>query len=233
MSSQLARRFKVDVSTDGVTWLPLKGIQDLAPVENPTIQSTTDFDTNGFGSKEKTVTEWTLTAKIRHIINTGIADPGQELARLTQFQFQDAARLYVRWYDRNSGPEAWSGRAIVSWTPSKTAAADIEEITIKFDGDGTLSAITNPAAAGNPAPVITAAAPSGASVGQMVRITGAYFTGATAAQVKFGATAATSIDVISDSVVEAIVPAGTAGAANITVATAAGTSTAFTYTRGA
>lgn len=233
MSSQLARRFKVDVSTDGVTWLPLKGIQDLAPVENPTIQSTTDFDTNGFGSKEKTVTEWTLTAKIRHIINTGTADPGQELARLTQFQFQDAARLYVRWYDRNSGPEAWSGRAIVSWTPSKTAAADIEEITIKFDGDGTLSAITNPAAAGNPAPVVSAATPSGVGSGGIVRITGAYFTGTTAAQVKFGGTAATSIDVISDSLIEAVLPTAAAGAAPITVATSAGTSNSFAYTRGA
>lgn len=234
MSSQLARRFKVDVSTDGVTWLPFLGIQDLAPKENPTIVSTTDFDTNGFETVEKTVTAATLVAKIRHIINSGTASPGQELARTAgQYQFGTAVRLYVRWYDRNSGPEAWQMQAVVDWTASKTAAADIEEVTVSFRGDGTVTAITNPAAAGNPVPVITAASPSGASVGQMVRITGAYFTGTTAAQVKFGATAATAIDVISDSTIEAIVPAGTAGAANITVANTAGTSPAFSYTRGA
>jgi hypothetical protein len=213
----------------------LLGIQDLAPKENPTIQSTTDFDTDGFETVEKTVTAATLTAKIRHIINSGTASPGQELARVAgQYQFADAVRLYVRWYDRNSGPEAWQMRAIVDWTASKTAAPDIEEVTISFRGDGTVTSLSpNPAAAGNPAPVITAATPSGQGAGQMVRITGAYFTGTTAAQVKFGATAATSIDVISDSTIEAILPSGTAGAANITVANAAGTSTAFSYTRAA
>ncbi|MBO1739666.1 phage tail tube protein [Leifsonia sp. TF02-11] len=235
MSSQLARRFKVDVSTDGVTWLPFLGIQDLAPKENPTIVSTTDFDTNGFETVEKTVTAASLVAKIRHILNAGnTVSPGQELARVAgQYQFQTAARLYVRWYDRNNGPEAWQMYAIVDWTASKTAAADIEEVTVTFRGDGTVTAITNPVAAGNPAPVITAATPSGVGSGGIVRITGAYFTGTTAAQVKFGANAATAIDVISDSLIEAVLPTAAAGSAPITVATTAGTSAAFAYTRGA
>lgn len=234
MSSQLARRFKVDVSTDGTTWLPLKGIQDLAPNENPTIQSTTDFDTNGFASKEKTVTEWTLTAKFRHIINTGVQDPGQELARQAgQFVFGDTGRLYVRWYDRNNGPEAWSGRAIVTWTPSKTGVADVEEITVKFEGDGTLSPITNPA--GSVAlPVISSVSstPAAETTGGTIDIYGANFTTPVATSgVKVGGVNATSWDLVSDSLIVAVVPAGTAGSAPILVTTAAGASNAFPYTR--
>ena len=80
------------------------------------------------------------------------------------------------------------------------------------------------------APVVTAATPSGAAVTEIVKITGTSFTGATA--VKFGATAATAFVVDDSTTIYATVPAGTAGAANITVTTPAGTSTAFTYTRG-
>ena len=81
------------------------------------------------------------------------------------------------------------------------------------------------------APVITAATPSGAAATEIVKITGTSFTGATV--VKFGATNATAFVIDDSTTIYATVPAGTAGAANITVTTAAGTSTAFAYTRGA
>jgi hypothetical protein len=233
MSSQLARRFKVDVSTDAVTWLPFLGIQDLAPKETPTIQSTTDFDTNGFETVEKTVTAWSLVAKIRHIINAGTPSPGQELARQAgQYQFQDATRLYVRWYDRNAGPEGWTGRAIVDWTPSKTAAADIEEITVTFRGDGALTALTTNPSASAAVPVITSVTPSGVAAGGIVRIVGANFTTPVATTgVKIGGVNATSWDFVSDSLIEAVVPAGTAGSAPVIVTTTAGASAGFAYTR--
>lgn len=80
-------------------------------------------------------------------------------------------------------------------------------------------------------PFITSALPSGAAAGSQVTITGTGFTGATA--VKFGATNATSFVVVDDRHIVAVVPAGSAGAANITVTTPAGTSAAFVYTRGA
>jgi hypothetical protein len=234
MGSQLARRFKVDVSTDASTWLPFKGIMDLAPNENPTIQSTTDFDNNGFETNEKTVTSGTLTAKIRHIINAGLADPGQELARTAgQFQFADAVRLYVRWYDKYNGPEAWQCRSIVSWTPSKTGAADVEEVTVVFKADGAVTAITNPAGT-TALPVITSvtSSPAAQVAGGLIRIIGANFTTPVATTgVKVGGVNATSWDLVSDSLIEAIVPAGTAGSAPILVTTTAGASNAFPYTR--
>lgn len=76
---------------------------------------------------------------------------------------------------------------------------------------------------------ISAATPSDAAAAATVTITGTGFTGTTA--VKFGASNATSFAVVSDTSLTAVMPAGTAGSAQITVTTPAGNAT-FAYTRG-
>ncbi len=75
-----------------------------------------------------------------------------------------------------------------------------------------------------PAPTVTAVSPARGSTagGTSVTITGTGFDGATA--VTFGSTPAMSFSVLSDSQITAISPPGTAGASNVTVATANGTS---------
>jgi hypothetical protein len=78
---------------------------------------------------------------------------------------------------------------------------------------------------------VTAATPTAAAAGTLVTITGTGFTAATG--VKFGATAALLFIVDSDTQIRAVVPPGTAGAANVTVQNAAGNSNSLTYTRGA
>lgn len=89
-------------------------------------------------------------------------------------------------------------------------------------------AITRPGSA----PILTGATPSGAAAGAQVSITGSGFTGASgAAAVKFAAVNAASYVVVSDGLIVAVVPAGAAGAAAITVTTPSGTSTALPYTR--
>lgn len=83
-------------------------------------------------------------------------------------------------------------------------------------------------------PFIASALPSGAAAGSQVTITGSGFTGVTgAASVKFGATNASSYVVVNDTSIVAVMPAGSAGAANIVVTSPAGPSAAFAYTRGA
>jgi hypothetical protein len=162
-----------------------------------------------------------------------VFDPGQELVRQARFQFGDQARVYVRWYDRNGAPEAYTGRVIVDWQQSKTGVADLEEVTITGTGDGVLTPITNPYTPTS-APVVAAATPSGVSVGNQVTITGNGFTGTVVSTgVKFGATAATSWTVVSDSLIVAIMPTGSAGSAPVTVTNATGASNALPYTRGA
>jgi hypothetical protein len=86
-----------------------------------------------------------------------------------------------------------------------------------------------------PAPAVTSVSPSSGPTtgGTSVTITGTALTGATS--VKFGSTAATAITVNSDTSITATSPPGQAGAADVTVTTAGGTSTThpgdqYTYT---
>ena len=231
--SILARRFRIDVSADGSTWLQLLGVTDFNPNVNPTKKDTTTYDNNGWASSEITLNAWTAQIKMARQTNAGVLEPSQELLRARVAQFGTSARVYVRWYDRNGLPEAYSGYAIVEYARSKTGADDVDESTVTLTGDGALATIANPYSPTS-VPVIVSALPSGVSVGNQVTITGQYFTGTIpTAGVKFGATNATSWTVVSDSLITATMPAGSAGAANITVTNATGASAAFSYTRGA
>src|SRR6478672_9732853 len=113
MSNELARRVAVDISTDNSTWVRLPGTTDVAPNDNPTYVDVTDYDAAGFTASEITLHGWALTVKMNRKSNAGVFDPVQETIRAAQFQFGDAARVYVRWYDRNGKPDAKSGRALV------------------------------------------------------------------------------------------------------------------------
>jgi hypothetical protein len=234
MPTALARRFKVDVSTVAAptTWVSLKGINDLNPAISPTLVGSDDYDSNGFSSFEKTMQGWVLTAKCLRKTSSGVFDPGQELVRAAQLQFGDLARANVRWYDRNGAPEAFSGLAVVGYSASKTGVADLDEVTITLTGDGALTAIANPYAAAA-VPVVLAASPTAVATAGIVNITGTGFIGTVPTTgVKFGGVNATSWIVVSDNTIVAVMPAGSAGAANIVVTNAAGASSAFNYTRG-
>lgn len=231
MSVSLARRFKVDVSTDGTTWLPFKGMQDFSFKENATTQSTAAYDNNGFDSFEKTLTAWDVTIKANRPLSGTQFDPGQELVRGAQFQFGNAARVYIRWYDKTGANDAKSGLALIDWNQSKTGVADVEEVTVNFKGDGVLSFISNPYQAAA-VPAIASATPSGVAAGGLVRVSGANFTGTVAGSgVKINGIAASAFDVVSDSLLEAVMP--TALAAPVitlgTTATTGGTFAAGTY----
>lgn len=232
MPSALARDFKVDISTDNTTWISLKGIEDLAPSENPTNQAADVYDTQGFNAFEKTMTGGKLVVKFLRPTTAGLpSDPGQSLLEATRFQFGTAARVYVRWYNRNGGTEAFSALALVDWQQSKTGVADLLEVTVTFTADGVISRITNPYAT-TAVPVITAVSPSGAAAGALITITGQNFTGTTgAAGVKVGGTNATNYTLLSDNMIVATMPAGSAGATTVVVTNGVGASAGFAYTR--
>lgn len=232
-TSALARKFRVDVTSDLTLaggWSELIGIYDLKPSVDPNLVDTSAYDTNGWDSFEITGNAWSLTSSFWRRLSAGVYPASQELVRGCIGQFGDAARRGVRWYERDGGPECFEGVGIVKWERAQTGVKDVDAATATFTGDGILTPIANPGSAAL-APVITNAVPSGAAAGAQVTIYGAYFTGASA--VKFGATSATPYTVVSDGVIVAVMPAGTAGAAAITVTNAAGTSDAFAYTRGA
>lgn len=96
------------------------------------------------------------------------------------------------------------------------------------------AALAGRTAAGAAAPVVTAINPTrgGAGGGTTVTVTGSGFTGATA--VRFGASSASAMTVVSDTQITATSPAGSSGTVDVTVVTPAGTSATspadqFTY----
>jgi hypothetical protein len=229
----LARNWKVDVSTDGATWVPLNGITDFTRTVTPNLVDTSDYDTLGFDQSEPTMQAWKLGLKINRKSTAGVLDPGQEILHACQAQFGDAARAYFRWYKRADGSEAKSGRAIVEWAPSKTSNKDVEEVQINATGDGVLSSIANVSVTAT-VPQITGVKEVAATTGSLITIYGSAFTGTVATTgVKIGGTNAVPFDVVSDGTLVATVPAGSAGATTIVVTNAVGASASFAYTRGA
>ncbi|WP_294327244.1 IPT/TIG domain-containing protein, partial [uncultured Sphingomonas sp.] len=92
----------------------------------------------------------------------------------------------------------------------------------------TTAAGTSPTGAGNqytyiPAPVLTSVSPSSGAAGANVILTGSNLNGATA--VLFGATAATSYTVNSNTQITAVAPTGVTGTVNVSVSTVGGTAT--------
>lgn len=233
MPTELARRFRVDVSTDDISYVQIKGVNDFNPQVANTEADASAYDTDGWGSTEITLKNWSASVKTFVRTEAGVLDPGIKMCRDTELAFGDSARLWVRTYDRNTGKEARKGRAIVTYNRSKSGVTDLDEVQIDFKGDGALVAIADVAVT-VAVPVVLSALPSGVAAGGQVEITGANFVGVVATTgVKFGAANATSWVVVSANKIVAVMPAGVAGAANIVVTNASGASTAFPYTRGA
>lgn len=231
MPTELARRTNVDISVDGgTTWLQLIGKTDVQPVISPTIQNATTYENGGWKSNEVTLQEWSVVVKcLRESNSSNVLDPTQELLVARIGQFGTNARVMVRWYDNQGrADQSWSGLAIVTFANTGTAVDGLDEDTFTFTGDGTLTPISNPYAS-SLAPVVISALPSGAGAGALVTILGQGFASATA--VKFAAVTATVTKIYGDTMIVALMPAGSAGSAPVTVINPVGTSNALAYTR--
>ena len=237
MSTALARKFRIDVTSDLTLaggWLQLNGIYSFKPDVTPKTIDTSAYDTDGWDANEVISNGWAVTADFWRRTAAGVYDPGQELVRACVGQTGDASRCGVRYYDKNGGPEAAKGVALAKWARAKDGVADGDASSIVLTGDGPLTVITNPGVAAV-VPVVTSALPSGVTATNLVTIIGSGFTGTVATSgVKFNSVNASSWSVVSDSVIVAVMPTGSAGVGNIVVTNLTGPSTpAFNYTRGA
>lgn len=232
MVNALARKYGVQVSTDGTNWVQLGAITDFNPAENPTNQSADTYDTNGINAFEKTMTGLQVSVKFLRPVAAGVYNTGQQILEATRFQFGTAARAYLRWYDKNGSTDAWSTYGLVSWTPSKTSTPDVEEVAVTVQADGVITRISNPYSTAL-LPVILSITPSGRAAAGEVAIIGSNFTGLVAVTgVKFAGTNATTFTVQNDQLITAVLPAGSAGLITVLVTTSAGASAATNnYTR--
>lgn len=148
--STLARKWKLDVNTGTVSvpvWTPVRAIGELKTTVESNMEDDSDYDSDGWASESKTQMKWTLETKVLRKIGVTSSnyDPGQEALRAAADQFGSAGTPQVRWYDRDGGPEAYSGFASVSWEPEGGEAKDLDTVTIKLSGQGKRTLITNPA----------------------------------------------------------------------------------------
>lgn len=243
-ASTTMRQWYLDVDTAGSTvsptWVGVLGIMEFKPALEPTLQDDSDFDSGGFQSSTKTAEKWSVEAKIARkvtIADGTVYDVGQEFLRAKAFgQMGPANSVHIRYYEmQDNGPrvEAYEGFAAVTWSPDGGKMEDLNLVSLTLTGQGKLNQITHPNT-GAVIPVVTLLTPATglAAGGSLCRIKGTNFTGVTgAASLKFGATNATSYDVISDGLIEAIVPAHAAGVVDVVVTNGAGASAATALTK--
>ena len=232
----LARRMRVDIDTatyPASQYQQLMGMQEVKLVEELRTEGDEAYEDDGAAREQVTGYSWRLEIKLLHSKNAaGSALDAVHRFLRTKFEAAKLGAQFgefgVRWYDKDGLDDgnAKEGRAFVkAFPPDGGSPGALDVISLVIQGQGKLTPITNPA--GSALPAVTGLVPSGGSTagGNLVQIFGAKFTGATgAAAVKFGANNATNYTVVSDSLIVATAPAGTAGAKDVTVTTPGGTS---------
>ncbi|WP_349862673.1 phage tail tube protein [Leifsonia sp. WHRI 6310E] len=212
-------------------WINVPDITGLNPSAPPKQKDDTTYANKGQTSQAKTGEDWTMQVQVK-----GVRDNAGEFQEelLILIAAADAIGgsnvIGYRYYHATSPSLAYEGTAGVEWTRANTDNDSIEFFQFTLTGKGDRQKIANPGVT-VPKPTIVAATPPNAAAGTVVVVTGSAVEGATG--VKFGATAATTFQPAGRNRIAAVVPAGTAGSAPITVTTPAGTSDPFAYTRGA
>jgi hypothetical protein len=149
--STLARKWQLDVNTgtsDAPVWVQVRAISELTPSSDPTMEDDSDYDSNGWGSSVKTMQTWSLAATLGRKVGVESAnhDPGQEFIRSRDPEFGSASTVQVRWYDRQGGPEAYTGYASVQWSEAGGSASALSTASLTLSGQGKRTSIVNPAA---------------------------------------------------------------------------------------
>ena len=233
-ATTLNRKWYLDVDTNpGGTpnWVGVFGLQEFKPGLDTTTQDSSDFSGPWKGN-QNTALAWKNEGKVKRAPTAASAiayDPGQEYLRAQSKLVGVAARTHVRWYEMEPGGpriEAYDGYGVVSWSEDGGGMDALSVVSFTITGDGARNDITHPQPAG---PYIASISPTGRSVGGVLTITGTGFTGATG--ITIGGTAVTSFNVVSDTVISAVIPTGVAsGSKAVIVTTPVGASPSVNYT---
>lgn len=147
------RKWKLDVNTGTEAlpvWARVKGIAEFQPNFEPTLQDDSDFDSEGYKSSAVTGGAWSIAMKVVRKVTAAAAtayDPGQEALRLAGDEIGLANLVHIRFYEMEpDGPrvEAYSGSAVVSWTPDGGAMDANSTVSVTLTGRGKRTAITHP-----------------------------------------------------------------------------------------
>lgn len=236
-----ARKWKLDIDLsplqDGTGYVRVKGCTEFTfNPGTPTLQPDSDYDSEGYSSSSATAMEWGGTLTVRRgpgRLTPTAYDPGQEALRTRGTKMGQENTARVRIYEEagaaNPRVEAYEGYAAVSYANGGGDQAALSVATITLTGQGACLPITHPAGTTAVAQVYSLVYASGGSSvaaagGDLITITGTGFLSATSVTVKGTAVTAPNRQTINDSKMVIKVPANTAGAGNVTVTNAAGTS---------
>lgn len=236
----LARKWVLEVNTNTVaspTWTTVKGLRNLTPKEAiANLEDDNVYEDAGYTGQTKTALSWGADVELaRRTLPSDVTtyDVGQERLRTLSKTLGPTGVGHFRLYDRDGGPEAWTGFGEVEWENQGGEMTDLETVNVTLTGKGAPTAITNPNAPALALPTVTSLTPAGGTTagGTLVKIIGDNFkdrngntvvTGATG--VKFGANNATSYQVIDRQTIMAIAPAGAAATVKVEITNTTGAS---------
>lgn len=233
-ATTLNRKWFLDVDTNPggtANWVGVFGITDFKQGTDTKTGDTSDFGSAWTGA-QNTALGWKVEGKVKRATTAASAlayDPGQEYLRAQAMLVGVAARTHIRFYEMEPGGprvEAYDGYGVVSWSEDGGGQDALSMVSFTITGDGARNAITHPQPG---VPYIASITPAGRAVGGLLTITGTSFTGATG--ITIGGTAVTVFNVVSDTVISAVIPAGVAsGSKAVIVTTPAGASPSVNYT---
>lgn len=150
-TTALARRWRVEINmgTDEVPdWQMMPGIAEFQPAAEPNIEDSTTYDTDGWMENTKTGQSWELSITINRKINDvqRMYHQTHEALRLAAFAYGSASEVHIRYMDRNGLPEAYEGKALVTWAPSGGEYTALDQVEVTLTGTGPLDMIDNPLA---------------------------------------------------------------------------------------
>jgi hypothetical protein len=148
----LARRFRVNINmgsggADDFQMLP--AITNLTWTADPNIEVSTVYEDDGWEGNEKTGQAWrvTVTFNRKKSKDSTAYNAVHEALRTAALAWGEDAKVELQLCDRQGGPEAYQGFALVTWTPQGGEATALDSVQVLFTGDGPLTPITNPLAA--------------------------------------------------------------------------------------
>ncbi|MFD7508120.1 phage tail tube protein [Streptomyces sp. NPDC059853] len=146
----LARRYRLECNmgtADAPDWQLVPGVLEFKPAEEPTQEEVTTYDSEGWGEHAVTQLDWQIETKLahRHHPETGEFNPVQVHLRKTARRFAAASYVHLRYFDRSGQPDAYEGRALVTWAPEGGDAKTTDQVAVTFKGSGPLLEIENPA----------------------------------------------------------------------------------------
>ena len=146
------KKWRVDLDLDALLatptntpeWAQVRGLNNISPTLNNTIQDATDYDDDLYGSDAVTGRKWQLQCTAFRKTYGGTYDEAQEALRTAS---DGLDIVHVRWYERGvTDGEAYEGYGLVQWEPQGGDPTGLSQVSVTILGQGARTTIAIPTA---------------------------------------------------------------------------------------